>query len=897
MGKRSRVGLAFAAFALAACSAFPGGCAYFSGSVSGPRASYAVVVDAGLYSDPAWRKVVDTLRGKRGADLILYDGEVSSVREPLASIHPKYTCFVADWRRADEDFIVSVHRLTRSLDDDPYTDTIWGVLTGYDASDALRIASLEKPLIVRRVLSGSDHFNLNNCEEGIKFSEGRAGGRWIKRPGGKVVFDGSASSDSTKDLVGAMNDFKPDVFYTSGHGNISSWQIGYNYRDGFFFSHDGGLAGVDTRMKRHPIHSPNTKVYLPCGNCLIGRVQNRDAFALAMIHSAGTAQMFGYIVPTFNGFMGWGVDVYFSGMRNRYTLSESFFNAEQALIYALKSRYPKVLGIELPLFSERVAFAAANSAYPDTKGTKGAAGLLWDKNAVVFYGDPAWGAAYPDKAGGWSARISRGAGGRFIVSVVAERDGAWPARPVIVYLPTRVSDPKVIAGGECSPEITDDFVLLPLNGKFSKGEKVVVEFTANTLPERATSADSPPITVPRSEPVARGAYFDDSGPLAEMEWDGNAFSVPEAYIPSVRRALGKVVVGGTRRSLPGIFSKAAANGMAEEFAFIVANAPPEDLNLIPPGFILGNIALAKAAVKEVPWGFLIPKRVFLNYVVPYASLTETRTAWRSMLRKRLAGVIKGCATPGEAAERLNKKMWKILGVRYSRKRTRPDQAPEESVRSGMASCTGLSILLADACMAFGVPARVVGTPAWTRKAGNHTWVEVWDDGEWRFLGAYDGAGLDDAWFAEDAARADASDPSHAIYAVSFERTGLEFPCVWTPPWKHSFVSAVPRTAFYNALGGKRAPFKLFVSVVDGKGNRVPAKVVLRDASGAEVASGVASSEGKDSNDILSLGIPLGRLPGEYSLSVEYDGAKVSRKVSLGREDVAKGFKRITVEAR
>jgi hypothetical protein len=60
---------------------------------------------------------------------------------------------------------------------------------------------------------------------------------------------------------------------------------------------------------------------------------------------------------------------------------------------------------------------------------------------------------------------------------------------------------------------------------------------------------------------------------------------------------------------------------------------------------------------------------------------------------------------------------------------------------------------------------------------------------------------------------------------------------------------------------------------------------------------VASSEGKDSNDILSLGIALGRLPCEYSLSVEYEGAKVSRKVSLGREDVAKGFKRITVEAR
>jgi zinc protease len=868
------------------------GCGTLKGSNASPHPTYAVVIDGQLYSDGKWRKVVDALRKKHDADLILYDGDVSSVRDPLSATHPTYTCFVADWRRADEDFIVAVHRLTRSLDDDPYTDTIWGVLTGYDSADALRVASLDKPLTVRRVLSGSVHFNLDNCAEGIKFSEGKAGGRWFKQAGGKTVFDASAPVDSTKALVDAMNDFKPDAFYTSGHGNIDSWQIGYNYRDGFFFSQAGKLFGLDTKKRIFPIHSPNTKVYLPCGNCLIGRIQNRNAFSLAMMHSAGVSQMFGYIVPTFNGYMGWGVDVYFAGMRNRYSLSESFFNAEQALIHKLKASYPKLLDTELPSFSERLVFAAANGAYSNPKETKGAAGLLWDKNAVAFYGDPAWSAAYPDKAGAWNARLSRSGQGKFTLAITTDEDGSWPQRPIIAYLPARITNPKITAGKEYAPEITDDFVLLPLSGQFSKGDKVVVEFTAETLPGHATSADSKPISAPRAASVDSKTYFDDSGPLVDFAWSGKTFPVPKAYIPAVSHALGKVILGKARRALPEAFAKAASHGISEEFAFIVANASTVDLNLISPNLFLENIVLAKQARKEAPWGRRIPRHVFFNDVLPYAALTETRSGWRPMLRKRLSGILKGCETTSEAADKLNKNMWRLLGVKYSRKRKQPDQSPEETISSGIASCTGLSILLVDACRAFAIPARVVGTPSWTRKKGNHTWVEIWDGGTWRFLGAYDGAGIDDAWFVQDAANADASNPMRAIYAVSFEKTGTIFPCVWSL-WKPS-VHAVSRTVFYNALkktSGKSV--KIFVTVLDGNGTRVPAKVSVKDAKGGETASGTSTSEKNDTNDILSLEVPA-KEAAEYSIEAEYQGAKATRKVKIGQAEVAKGFERLTI---
>ena len=68
-----------------------------------------------------------------------------------------YACFVAQPKEAGREFVVHVSRMTRRLDDDPYTDVVWGILTGYKADDALRIASLKEPLVVRRDRGGDEH--------------------------------------------------------------------------------------------------------------------------------------------------------------------------------------------------------------------------------------------------------------------------------------------------------------------------------------------------------------------------------------------------------------------------------------------------------------------------------------------------------------------------------------------------------------------------------------------------------------------------------------------------------------------------------------------------------------------------------------------------------------------
>jgi pimeloyl-ACP methyl ester carboxylesterase len=99
--------------------------------------------------------------------------------------------------------------------------------------------------------------------------------------------------------------------------------------------------------------------------------------------------------------------------------------------------------------------------------------------------------------------------------------------------------------------------------------------------------------------------------------------------------------------------------------------------------------------------------------------------------------------------------------------------------------------LSDACRSVCIPARLTGTPLWTNKSGNHTWVEIWDDG-WHFTGACepDPKGLDRGWFVGNASQAKKDSVVHAIYAASFKKTKVPFPLVWAPQRKDVFAENV-----------------------------------------------------------------------------------------------------------
>jgi len=445
-----------------------------------PQGSYAVVVSKKTYADKDWREVAETLKVKYGGRIITWDSGVAEARTDLAAWMPNYACLVAQPEEADRGFVVAVHRLTRRLNDDPYTDCVWGILTGYTADDALRLAHETTPLVLKKCLSGTSGGQLGPFEEGVAFDEGEAGGMVAKTAEGKVEQKG-CPTDSTQSIADYLNTQKPDCFITSGHASQHDWQIGYSFPGGRLAHKDGQLLALDAQGRRYNITSPNPKVYLPVGNCLIGDIPGRDCMVTSLIHSAGVYQMFGYVVPTWYGQGGWGIQEYYLGQPGRFTLAEAFFANTQAILYDLQTRFPKATKVDFEKYDleEDPKLLDTLAAKHGING-RDELGLLWDRDTVAFYGDPAWQARPAVRDLAWDQEVSV-KDNRYTFTVAARQDGKWPGKPLVQLLPERVKNIKVVEGADRSPVVTSSFILLPLKGDFKSGDKMQIVLEAEPL--------------------------------------------------------------------------------------------------------------------------------------------------------------------------------------------------------------------------------------------------------------------------------------------------------------------------------------------------------------------------------------------------------------------------------
>jgi len=744
---------------------------------------YAVVVSQATYDRLDWRAVVDALVTKHQAEVIRYDQDVDAAAAELSAWMPDCICFVATPREASRDFVVKIHRMTRRLDSDPYTDALWGILTGYDAGDALRIARRTEPLHISRAASGVGPGALSPFKEGFASVESSISDFWIRKDGNTV--DVKVSPDPAKSMAEGFNTMAPEVFWTSGHATEKDWQMGYNIRSGQLRCKDGQLFALNLKGERFDIHSPNPKVYIPMGNCLVGHIPGPDCMATAWMHTGGVHQMVAYTVVTWYGYMGWGTSAMFGN--GRYDLAEAFFFNNQSLLYRLRTEFPAFADIDFETYEPGLmdAMIAKHGLVKTGKDGKpemvqDAAGLLWDRDTVAFYGDPGWEARMPRQELPWKQSFSAGENGRIVFTLTTTAEGNWPDRPFMAWLPVRLSEIKVVEGPQLKPVITDNFLLLPLKGKFAKGEQFRLVFEGTRMKR------------PNADRLKK---------IAAIE--GAVAALPEGDRPAARDAM--KLAGDNRDNLIAAI-EALKGEQLEALAFLIVNMPPPDLKSLSRDFLADDVRLALQARHKAPWGKDVPKQVFLNDLLPYANVDEPRDPWRKDFMKRFSARAWKCKSPGEAAVMLNREIYKELGVTYhATNRPRPNQSPAESIKAGYASCTGLSILLADVCRSCGIPARLVGIPSWKdgqgdangNHGGNHTWVEVWSDGKWWHIGAYDGGDLSSTWFTAKAAgpAVDGRSWQHSIYAASFKKTGGAFPMVWAPDTQ--WVPAVNVTPSYK----------------------------------------------------------------------------------------------------
>ncbi|MBQ3233174.1 MAG: transglutaminase domain-containing protein [Alistipes sp.] len=341
----------------------------------------------------------------------------------------------------------------------------------------------------------------------------------------------------------------------------------------------------------------------------------------------------------------------------------------------------------------------------------------------------------------------------------------------------------------------------------------------------------------------------------------------------------------------------------KDMAYLIINMPDFDRNGIDLELLKENVEYANIAREQFAWAQQLPEEVYLCDVLPYAVVDEVRDSWRKELYGIFAPEVEGCATMYDAVCAVNANIPRLTGVDYNTLREKTNQSPSESMRQGMASCTGLSILLVDAYRAVGIPARFVGTASWHDNRGNHSWTEVWLDGEWRVTEYYFPSQLDHLWFMPDASKAKADDRTYAIYATRFAGGNDWFPMVWADEDEDGPIEELPKwvgaenvTQHYIDLAYEQytrhleAGTHTFLRIAGYKeqgkteqsGDRVAMGVdIFRDTE--QMGGGLTAGELRDMNDFFSVLLPKNT---EYELRYyNAAGELQTRKVELGEEPI------------
>ncbi len=410
---------------------------------------YAIVVSAATKSDASWGKVVEKLKSKyKKSKLFTYSSSIDEVKQAVAKYYPRYVCFVAKPTDAGRSFCRSVISFMRTLDDDPYEDAVWAILTGYDVGDAMRIAT-DRELTVEYGLLHASGGWLNWFKEGLYFSEGTRGNGSVKKPG-KPSKKIDAPRDTTQAFVKAVNKNKVHLIITSGHATERDWQMGYPRWGGKIMVAGGGsLVGRENlgRGASYPIKTTNPKIYYSWGNCLIAHINGMNCMCLAWIHN-GCNHFYGHIITQSRQCTAPGIGHYFFTLQDRFTFAEAAYITRQAARFTQAPGYERCLGGTVlygdPAYQARMA-KSVKPAYDQELTVK----PLGDEKYKVTF----------------KIRANRE------VSFSPRHGGA-----AVAFLPGRAvswSDIK----SDCKTEITDNLVIMKIDGKLKKGDVRKVTFT------------------------------------------------------------------------------------------------------------------------------------------------------------------------------------------------------------------------------------------------------------------------------------------------------------------------------------------------------------------------------------------------------------------------------------
>lgn len=450
---------------------------------------YRVVLSKSAAADPAWRAVADALAAKY--EKHPYSSSVvaenpTSAADALRSKYPtpRYVAFVMKPEEATARTVLALHALMKSLDDDPYYDAVWGIVTGPTAETAMRLVAAKS--VHPRTALTTTGVDFRPYDSATTLSDGYAPGskrEEYSRPDRPVAIvekrNGAQAAtrivrgDTTAEFVAAWSALDPELLVTSSHASQRNLEMPFSTgnivpRDDALWSlpdkrlidYATGQAASNATAQAAtaPLAEPKRdKVWIAAGNCLIGDYADNGSMAAAMIGYGRVVQFMGYVKTTWFGEIGWETLAQFA--ENRATVGEAWYFAGQNL--------------ERKLGLMKKDMRDMNYA-----------GRIWDRDGTALWGDPALDASIeegrlrqPAKLTGIRTRAGIRLTFEALEDLEAKEDkveDVHVVHPFGIILPRIPETYKVRSETSLGIFAADDFALVTSWPAMKKGEKLDV---------------------------------------------------------------------------------------------------------------------------------------------------------------------------------------------------------------------------------------------------------------------------------------------------------------------------------------------------------------------------------------------------------------------------------------
>lgn len=362
---------------------------------------YLIVAGLTVKENAEWMKVVKALQQIHHAHVCYYRDSLKEILPYLQKENPRYVAFVEMPKYINREYVMELHRLSREVDDDPYSDYLWGIITGYDAKEALKLVNNAcEPLVVKSALSTIAELSSAKWFERYAWmddhTDGLCGEKWGKN-GEVKTYRINPEKESLRKFYDLYEKIDPDFIVTSGHATERNLETPFSH--GNIKSKNGILYAAFPDGKENLVESGKRRVFLGAGNCLIGNVRNNsNSMAIAWLGSGNATAMVGYVVTSWYGRSGWGALKYWISNPGRYSLAEAVFLNEQDMLHQMdvwsrdfnKVNYPYAVHEVLFRKSLNDAAEVISVGTGINQPTKDQVGFLYDRDVLAYYGDPKW---------------------------------------------------------------------------------------------------------------------------------------------------------------------------------------------------------------------------------------------------------------------------------------------------------------------------------------------------------------------------------------------------------------------------------------------------------------------------------------------------------------------------